>query len=109
MKQGLILWILAFAGPAAWFVDLEANLAFSAQACSGAWTAAPAAVSILALVVSGMAATMLWSRFRAMRQTQPPTSQVYKIVAIAGALLSGAFVVVIIAESIPVMLLRNCQ
>jgi len=109
MKQGLILWVLVFLGPAAWFVDLEANLAFSTQECAGPWTSAPAVVTIAAFLASGMSALLLWTRFRAMRQTQPPTLQVYKIVAVAGMLLSIAFAIVIIAESIPVWMLRNCQ
>lgn len=109
MKQGLMLWIFVFAGPLAWFVDLEANLAFSTQICSGPWSYAPAVISFLALLTAASSAALLWTRFRHSQQTQPPTSRVYQIVAIAGAMLSAAFVVVIIAESIPVMLMQNCR
>lgn len=109
MKQGLMLWVFVFAGPLAWFVDLEANLAFSIQICSGPWSYAPAVVSLLAVVVTATAGMLSWTRFRQMRQTEPATPKVYQIVAIAGAMLSAAFVVVIIAESIPVMMLQNCR
>lgn len=109
MKEGAILWMLVFAGPVAWFVALGVNFAFSTRVCSGPWLSAPVAVWLLALVASGASGTVLWNRFRGMHQSQPAASQAYRIVAIAGTILSFAFVVVILAESIPNVMLRNCQ
>ena len=109
MKQALSLWLLVFAGPLAWFLDLEANFAFSTQICAGAWSAAPAVISVLAVLCTAAAGMLLRLRFREMRATQPPAPQVYQITAIGGMLLSTAFVIVIVAESIPVIMLRNCR
>jgi len=109
MKEGLILWVFVFAGPIAWFLTLEGNFAFSTQVCTGAWSYAPAIISSLAVIATATAGMILWTRFRHLRQAQSLTSKVYQIVAIAGAMLSATFVVVIIAESIPIMMMQNCK
>lgn len=109
MKQGIALWLLVFAAPAAWLVDVGANFAFSTQACAQPWSLAPALISLVALIASGAASILLWARFHAMRAIQPPASPVYQIVAIGGSLLNAAFALFLVAESIPVILLPNCK
>jgi hypothetical protein len=109
MKSGLTLWALVFAGPIAWFLDLEANFAFSTQACAGFWSAAPAFASFIALIVTASAGILSWNRWREARQTEPPGPKTYQGVALGGVILSAAFSIVIVAESIPVVMLRNCK
>jgi hypothetical protein len=113
MRRDVQLWTAVLTGPTAWFVCLLANFALAPWTCTQFGRSplfAVAAVALLLSAVAGIAAWRLWRQIG----VQPPGESggviaYQRSLALAGVLLSGVFVMVIVAQSIPNLMLEGCE
>jgi len=113
MNRAVSAWVAVLAGPVAWFASLLANFALTAQICARGWKALLFAVTILALILTASAGVLAWRLWRETGVELPgETAGVAgfrRSMGLAGVLLSGMFVVVIIAQAIPNLIFRGCE
>ena len=92
LGAGLIL------APIAWFASLEANFALARLACSGHGKGVLLLVSAVALCLAVIGGLMAWSQ-----------RNYYARLAVPGAAMSALFTIVIVAQSIPNLILGGCE
>jgi hypothetical protein len=113
MKSQALLWAGIFAGPAAWFLQLEANFALAPLACSGRGKVAMYCVSAAALTLTVLGGGIsLGQRHISARDTlsdQVPARSRRRTMALAGIGLSALFILVIAAQTIPNLLMQGCE
>jgi hypothetical protein len=99
-------WLISagiLGSPIVWFANYETQFALSPLACawnSNAILLIVAAVALLLVAGSGVAAWFRW-------QTLPENSMPRGI-AMSGMILSGSFLIVIVAQAIPDVMLGGC-
>lgn len=113
MTRAAILWISIFAGPLAWFFDLEAGFALAPLACSGPGRIYLYAVSMASLLLVAAAGIFSLSQWRQLgpeftdNAGQQPGGS--RSLAFAGMVLSGLFILVIVAQAIPSLMMAGCE
>jgi ABC-type enterochelin transport system permease subunit len=100
----IVLWTGVLIGPLAWLGVLEANYVLSYVACDTQHRWYMHAVVALAVVLVAIAGSAAWRQSRTVESAETTTW-----LAIAGALMSAFFVIVILATDIPVLAFRPCQ
>ena len=113
MKRAAMLWTGVLAGPAVWFLNLEANFALAPLAC-GAQSKAPLhLVSIASLAIAAIAGILAASQWRQLSDHygggSPVTEMRLRGMAIAGITLSVLSFLVILAQSVPNVILAGCE
>ena len=112
------LWTGLLAGPLVWLVLLEANYVLSYVACETRQRWFMHAATLLAIAL--VAAAGLWSWRASVGHPLEPeelsaplsdTTAVQRVrwMALAGAVVSAAFILLMIATHIPVLILKTCQ
>jgi hypothetical protein len=95
------LWAMIAAAPVLWFINLESNFAVSPQFCGfGRWMSI--AVSIVTLAAAAALAGVARTRLR----TAP--DQAMNALAAGAAIINTVAAAVILAQSIPILLLARC-
>jgi hypothetical protein len=103
------LWFGTLAGPIAWAARFTASYAFVEPACAtGAWWLLPmlTAAGVLVTAVAGLIAWRAWRSFPA-----ADGGAVFgrrRFMAFAGVSLSVLFIVVTLAESLPMLWIGPC-
>jgi hypothetical protein len=113
MRRDVQLWTAVLTPPTAWFLSLLANFALAPWACARFGKTPIFAVAAAALALSAAAGFAAWRMWR-QRGIDPPgesggTIAHERSLAMAGVLLSGMFVVVIVAQTVPDVMLGSCR
>jgi hypothetical protein len=111
-KRDLLLWTSILLPPAIWFLSLTANFALAPLPC-GNGSIIRGVVWIVALVITaatGALAVSLWrnNRVEALPAEGAPADRV-RAMSIAGVVLSVSFFVVIVAQSLPDLIMAGCS
>ena len=113
MKREAQLWAAVFAGPAVWFLGMLTNFALAPWACALGWKPAGFAVTLVALAVTLTAGLISWKLWRAAGLEMPGeiggTVARDRSLALSGVLLNAMFALVIIAQTIPNIVLKACE
>ena len=113
MARDFALWTGLLAGPIIWLVSFEANFALAPVACDTQGKVALYTVSILALVLSAGSGLLAWREWGELGKQSPGdgegTLPRTRIMAIGGVLLSVLFFLVILAQAIPEVMLKECD
>lgn len=113
MNRNLILWISILTGPIIWLISFQANFALVPWACIFQGKLALYLVTVFALLVCAASAITAWREWRAVGReldfegsgALPRT----RMMALSGIVLSVSFSLVILAQAIPEVILRECQ
>jgi hypothetical protein len=92
LGTGLIL------APMAWFASLEANFALAPWACGGHGKSILLLVSAVALSLAVASGLLAWTQ-----------RNLNRLLAMAGAVISALFTIVITAQAIPNLMLGGCE
>lgn len=113
MSRDAALWTGVLAGPIVWLLSFEANFALAPWACTFDAKLALYIISVIALLLAAASGLLAWRQWKELGQEWPgegggalPRS---RIMAIGGVLLSAMFFLVILAQSIPEVVLGACQ
>jgi hypothetical protein len=107
MTRGQIFLMGIVPGPAAWFLNLNANFALAPVACTWGWKFALHAVSAAALLAVAVAAGVCWKNSGPVEGDTLADSR-YRF-ALAGLALNALFFLVILAQALPNFLLAGCE
>ena len=113
MKRDFALWTGILAGPIVWLLSFVANFALAPWACIFQAKLALYIVSLIALILSVGSGAVAWTQWGQLGRKWPDEggSVVCRSrgLAVAGVLLSAMFCLVIIAQSVPEIILEACQ
>ncbi len=112
MKQTLALWSGVLTGPIVWFLSLEAKFALSPWVCAWQWKPAVYVVSLLAFVLIAVAGFISWFEWRHLSAHGPDETVrmgAPQALALGGMLLNAGFFIVLIAQSLPELLMNGCE
>jgi hypothetical protein len=110
MKNAAIA-VAALASPVIWFVSEWAAFALAPLTCSARSNAALWIVAVVALLLvcgSGFVAWTQWNE-RQPDGDQPSGAVMPRWLAISAVVLSGSFIIVIVAQTIPSLILGGCE
>lgn len=113
MIRDSILWLVVLAGPVVWMLSFGADFALSGWTCTWGSKLLLHLVSCAALLLIASAGVAAFGQWRAVGKDLPGESGQAvaraRAMAIAGIALNIGFFVVIIAQSIPQLLLVGCE
>lgn len=115
MKQTAALWTGLLLGPAIWFLSLEAKFALAPTVCGLNWKPAIYVVSVIAILITAGAGFLSWSQLRELnrRELKPPADAPAlsraRAMAIGGVAMNAALIIVLLAQSLPELILRGCE
>lgn len=112
-KRDLILLLSILLGPIVWFWTMETNFALAPQICTGSSKFVAYLVSAIGLVITGAGAVMASTLWRRLGHEFPgdwggPVAR-SRFMAISGAALEAASFLVILAQMIPLVILKGCE
>lgn len=113
MNRDGVLWLVILAGPVAWMLSFGADFALSGWTCAWRSKLPLHMITLAALVVTGSAAAIAFSRWVAIGKEWPgetggETAR-SRVMAITGVALNLMFFIVLIAQAIPQLLLVGCE
>jgi hypothetical protein len=112
MKQTALLWSGILGGPVVWLINLEASFALVPAACAVHNRIALYAVSLVSMLLIAASGLLAWSQYS--RIGAGGVAGVDEAVdrsrsmALGGMALSALFLLVVLAQSIPNVLLMEC-
>ncbi len=113
MKRDLALWTGLLAGPVIWLLSFEANFALAPWACEFQAKLALYVVSIIALILAASSYLLAWRQWKELGKEWPGeaggTLARSRVMAGGGVLTSALFFLVILAQSIPELILGACE
>ena len=113
MKLDAILWAGILSGPMIWFTNLEASFALAPMACSWHSKGALYLVSIISLALVALIAVCSWSQWRSLEREQAGPAGVVvarrRAMALGSMGLNSLCFVVILAQTIPNLMLIGCE
>jgi hypothetical protein len=113
MKRNVILWASILAGPLVWLISFQANFALVPWACIFQGKVALYLVSLLALAACAVSGLVAWREWRSLgRELNFDGSGALprsRMMAFSGVVLSTGFFLVVLAQAIPEVILRECQ
>jgi hypothetical protein len=109
----LTLWIGVLLPPVAWFLSQQISYALVPWACAtGRQFVLPLVTlaMLLPATISGAMAWRSWRRTGSSRPDEAGSVQAHsRFMALAGLLMSGMFVLAILAQSVPSFVLSACE
>jgi hypothetical protein len=113
MKPEVWLWVGILTGPIAWFINLEANFAIAPLACTARGKPLLYLISGLALLLTVAAGSISFGQWQATETNQVgeaiPFTASRRAMAVAGLGLNSLFFLVIVAQTVPNILLQGCE
>ena len=106
INRDAILWTVVLGSPIVWLLSLEASFALAPLACSSYSKFALYLVSIASLAIEAGGGILAWNLWR---RPSPQSELRLRGMALGGAILSGLFFVVILAQTIPNLMLARCE
>ena len=112
-KHDLLLWLSIFVGPIVWFWTMETNFALAPAVCHGNSKSAAYFVSAIGLVLTGGGAATAWTLWKRLGREFPGdwggAVARSRFMAIGGTALAAASFLVILAQTIPQIILKGCE
>ncbi len=112
-NQNLLLWISVLGGPIAWLFSFEARFALVPWACTFQSKAALFGVAIAALLICAACAILGWREWKVLGENGPTGEGGAfwrgTFMAIGGIVLSAGCFMILIAQTIPELMLGACQ
>ena len=106
-------WTGVLAPPIVWFIFLEVNYILATSACVRTRNSALAAVAAAAIILSAIAGFAAWRSWRtagASTETQAAGFVVTtRFIALLGLGISGFFILLLIANAIPIFVFQTCE
>ncbi|MBZ5583291.1 MAG: hypothetical protein LAQ30_14005 [Acidobacteriia bacterium] len=113
MRRDAALWAAILAGPLVWFISMQANFALAPWACALQWTPALFGVSFVSLAITAGSGLLAWSEWQKLGRELPGESGGAvargRAMALGGMILSAASFLVILAQTIPHVILGACE
>lgn len=113
MSREKQLWFTVLAGPVVWFASLLAGFAIAPRACAHGARPLLLGVMAIALIVTASAGWLAWRLWRQSGVEMPGESggtvTQHRGLGLAGVLMSALFVVVILAQQVPNLMLGGCE
>ncbi|HWD99796.1 MAG TPA: hypothetical protein VG345_12190 [Bryobacteraceae bacterium] len=113
MNRDTLLWISILAPPVVWFLCMEANFALAPWACAFGWKAILLLISVLGLVITASLTFLAWGQWKSLGREWPGDAggaiPRARIMAILGGLIAAFSFLVILAQSVPAVLMGACQ
>lgn len=107
------LWTPILASPAVWFFTFLANYALAPLACIKEAKLILILVWLAGFIITGGAGLLALNEWRQVKVIEADAhgapSERVRTMALAGLVLSAAFLVVIVAQSLPDFILAGCQ
>jgi hypothetical protein len=111
--RDLILWCSVLAGPIFWLVSFQAKFSWVPIACASQTNMTLLLFSVLAFICTAGAGLLAWRQWRGLGKQQPGESSDMRsrsrFMALGGVFFSAGFCVVILAQTIPDLILGSCQ
>lgn len=113
MNRNVLLWIGVLGGPLTWLASFEARFALAPWACTFQSKAALFGVAVVAILLCATFALLSWRQWKLLGQ-QRVTAEGSPIarenfMAVGGIVLSGGCLLIVLAQSIPELILGACQ
>lgn len=112
-KRDFALWTGILAGPVAWLLSFQANFTLAPWACEFNTKIALFIVTILALLLVAGSGLLAWREWTALGKVSPGDAggalARSRIMAISGVLMSAMFFLVVVAQSVPELILGACE
>jgi len=113
MSRGTILGLAIATGPLVWLLSFGADFALSGWTC-GAHSRLPFfVISAAGVLLTALAMALSWHEWVAIGKEWPGESAGEvarrRSVAIGGIGINALFILVLIAQSIPILMLRGCE
>ena len=111
--RDLILWISVLAGPAFWLLSFQAKFSWTQWACASQTKAGLFVFAFIALVLTAGAGIMAWRQWKQLGAQ--PTGEAgsalarSRFMALGGMAFSIGFFLVIVAQTVPDVILEVCQ
>lgn len=103
MKGTLALWTGLLTAPIVWFFSLEAKFVLAPWVCTFGWKWAAYAVSLIALAIIAAGGRIAWLQWQQVEGERP------RAMALGGVFLSAGFLIVLLAQTIPELVLAGCE
>jgi hypothetical protein len=113
MNRNAILWTSILAGPIVWLISFQTNFALVPWACIFQAKLALYVVTLIALIACAGSGFLAWREWRALGAELnfegPGPAPRSRMMALSGVVLSTGFFLVIVAQAIPEVILKDCQ
>jgi|SRR3954454_2110197 len=113
MKRNVALWTGVLTGPVVWSMAFVAKFFISYWICAFAWKPAAWVLSIVPVLLTAGAGMLAWSQWQDLGREFPDqtggTVGRSRALALAGVALSAGFVIVLIAQTFPEVILAGCE
>jgi 4-hydroxybenzoate polyprenyltransferase len=111
--RDLILWITVFAGPVFWLFSFQAKFSFNTWTCASQTKLPLFLFALIAFVLTAGAGLLAWRQWRALDKQSPPERGDLlarsRFMAVGAIAFSVGFCLVILAQTIPDMIIGPCQ
>jgi hypothetical protein len=113
MRRDTQLWFAVLIPSTVWLISFLANFALAPWVCARGWKPALFVVSVVSLAITAASGVLAWRLWRQVGTEMPGESggavAHARSLGLAGVLLSAMFFVVILAQSIPNLMLGACE
>jgi hypothetical protein len=113
MNRDFALWTGILAGPIIWLLSFEANFALVPWACEFQAKLALYVVRLIAIVLAASSFALAWRLWKELGKEWPGQAggalARSRVMAGSGVLMSAMFFVVIVAQSVPELILGACE
>ena len=113
MNQTLTLWTSVLTGPVVWLCSFEARYAWVPWACTFQAKLALYLIALLSLVLNAVAGLIAWRQWKLIGVEAPGETGGAigrsRFMALGGLVLSASFSLVIVAQTIPEVMLGSCE
>lgn len=110
MSRDAALGIGILAGPILWLTNLEAQFALAPWICARNWRLVPFAIATTAAAMIAVSGLISWRQWRQAKGGETPTKESRsRAMAMAGVFLSAGFLIVLLAQSIPQLMMSGCE
>jgi len=106
------LWVAVLASPIAWFTYFSGAFALAPEACGHLGKTVIWVVALAAILLIAAAGTYSWKTCKAFsreREPRRPQADNRRTMTMGGIALSGFFLIVMLAQLIPNLLIGGCE
>ncbi len=113
LRRDLVLWGSLAAGPISWLCSFQAKFSWNQWACAAQTKLAPLLFALVAFGLTALGGVLAWRQWKAMgEQAAGEAGDAMarsRFMAIGGMTLSASFCLVILAQTVPDLILEVCQ
>jgi hypothetical protein len=113
MKRNLLLWLGFFGGPLIWLLSFGARWSLSGWVCAFRWKPALFVIAGVAIAISAGSGVLSWTEWQRVGRELPGEAggavARSRYVALLGVVLSAFAILLIVAQTIPEVVLGACE